>query len=102
MGTWSSGIARNAEGVTRALEEVPGPTRVLLEITAGSGTTVGASLENLAAILERIPEPQRSRVGVCFDTCHAYSAGYDLVGDFDGSGRSSRIAWDWTAWGSST
>jgi deoxyribonuclease IV len=82
-GDVGSGIARNAEGVTRALEEVPGPTRVLLEITAGSGTTVGASLENLAAILERIPEPQRSRVGICFDTCHAYSAGYDLVGDFD-------------------
>jgi deoxyribonuclease IV len=79
-----SGIVRNAEGVTRALEEVPGPTRVLLEITAGSGTSVGGSLENLQAILKRIPEPQRGRVGVCFDTCHAYSAGYDLVGDFDG------------------
>ena len=83
-GDMKSGIDRNAEGVTRALEEVPGPTRVLLEITAGSGTSVGGSLENLQAILERIPEPQRRRVGVCFDTCHAYSAGYDLVGDFDG------------------
>jgi deoxyribonuclease IV len=78
------GIARNAEGVTRALEEVPGSTRVLLEITAGSGTSVGGTLENLAAILQRIPEPQRSRVGICFDTCHAYSAGYDLVRDYDG------------------
>jgi hypothetical protein len=58
----------------------PGP----LEITAGSGTSVGGSLENLEAILEGIPRPQRRRVGVCFDTCHAYSAGYDLVGDFDG------------------
>ena len=78
------GVARNAEGVTRALEEVPGSTRVLLEITAGSGTSVGGSFENLAAILERIPEPQRSRVGICFDTCHAYSAGYDLVRDYEG------------------
>lgn len=78
------GIARNAEGVTRALEEVAGPTRVLLEITAGSGTSVGGSFENLAAILDRIPASQRSRVGVCFDTCHAYSAGYDLVRDYDG------------------
>ena len=78
------GVARNAEGVTRALEEVPGSTRVLLEITAGSGTSVGGSFENLAAILDRIPEPQRHRVGICFDTCHAYSAGYDLVRDYEG------------------
>lgn len=84
-GDMDSGYARNAEGVTRALEAVPdGPTRVLLEITAGTGSTVGATLEGLAAILEQIPEPWRSRVGVCFDTCHAYSAGYDLVGDYDG------------------
>jgi len=32
----------------------------------------------------RIPEAQRHRLGVCFDTCHAFSAGYDLVGDYDG------------------
>lgn len=83
-GDAESGVARNAEGVTRALEAVGGPTRVLLEITAGSGTSIGGSLEALAAILERIPEPQRSRVGVCFDTCHAYSAGYDLVNDYEG------------------
>ncbi len=83
-GDHESGIARNAEGVTRALAEVEGPTRVLLEITAGSGTSVGGSLEALAAIIAQIPEPQRSRVGVCFDTCHAYSAGYDLVRDYDG------------------
>jgi len=83
-GDAASGIARNAEAITRALSELDGHIRVLLEITAGSGTSVGGSLESLAAILEAIPEPQRSRVGVCFDTCHAYSAGYDLVGDYDG------------------
>jgi deoxyribonuclease IV len=83
-GDVASGLARNAEGVQRALEAVPGRTRVLLEITAGSGTTVGASLENLATLLEGVTEPYRDRVGICFDTCHAYSAGYDLVGDFEG------------------
>ncbi len=83
-GDHDSGIARNAEGVTRALEGVGGETRVLLEITAGSGTSVGGSLESLAAIIDGIPEGLRGRVGVCFDTCHAYSAGYDLVGDYDG------------------
>jgi len=83
-GDLASGYARNADGVTRALEVVEGRTRVLLEITAGTGSTVGATLEGLAAILEAIPLPHRDRVGVCFDTCHAYSAGYDLVGDYNG------------------
>jgi deoxyribonuclease-4 len=83
-GDHASGIARNAEGVTRALERVPGSTTVLLELTAGGGTTVGGTLENLATIIDQIPEHHQSRVGVCFDTCHAYSAGYDLVGDYDG------------------
>ena len=79
------GIRMNAEGVARAIEEVgDGPTRVLLELTAGSGTSVGGSFENLAAIIALIPEAARQRVGVCFDTCHGYSAGYDLVEDYDG------------------
>lgn len=83
-GDRESGIARNAEGVTRALEAVQGPTRVLLELTAGGGTTVGGSYQDLAAILEAVPSSLHPRLGVCFDTCHAYSAGYDLVKDYDG------------------
>ncbi len=83
-GDYESGLRRNAEGVTRALERVSGPTRILLEITAGSGTSVGATLENLAIIIDGVPAEHRDRVGICFDTCHAYSAGYDLVGDYDG------------------
>jgi deoxyribonuclease IV len=83
-GDLESGVARNADGMARVLEEVAGKTRVLLEITAGSGTSIGGSLQGLAAILERIPPPQRKRVGICFDTCHAYSAGYDLVKDYEG------------------
>ncbi len=79
-----AGLERNAEGVTRCLEAVEGPTRVLLELTAGTGTTVGASFENLRTILDHIPDEQQDRVGICFDTCHAYSAGYDLVNDYDG------------------
>ncbi|MDE2943394.1 MAG: deoxyribonuclease IV [Gemmatimonadota bacterium] len=83
-GDIEEGLARNAQGVTESLEAVEGPTRILLELTAGAGTTVGASFENLRSILDRIPEAQRGRVGVCLDTCHAYSAGYDLVGDYEG------------------
>lgn len=79
-----AGLERNARGVTESLEAVEGPTRILLELTAGAGTTVGATFENLRAIIDLIPEEQRHRVGVCFDTCHGYSAGYDLVNDYDG------------------
>lgn len=81
-GDLDAGIVRNAGGVARALEEVPGSTRVLLEITAGSGTSVGGRFERLAAILDAIPGEHRDRVGICFDTCHAYAAGYDLVSDW--------------------
>lgn len=81
---YEAGLARNAKGVTESLRAVEGPTRVLLELTAGSGTSVGASFENLRTIIDEIEDDQRHRVGVCFDTCHAYSAGYDLVSDYDG------------------
>jgi len=79
------GIDRNARGVTESLDAVgEGRTRILLELTAGSGTSVGARFEHLRAIIDRIPPRHRPRVGVCFDTCHAYSAGYDLVNDYAG------------------
>lgn len=83
-GDLESGITRNAEGIGRALADIGGPTKVLLEITAGAGTSVGGTLEFLAEILEGMPSEHQGRLGICFDTCHAYSAGYDLVGDFDG------------------
>jgi len=78
-----AGLERNALGVSESLEAVDGPTRVLLELTAGGGTTVGATFENLRSIIDQIPESLRHRVGVCFDTCHAFSAGYDLVNAYD-------------------
>lgn len=83
-GDAESGLARNADGLARALELVAGPTMVLLELTAGSGTSVGATFERLAAIIRRLPAEQAARVGLCFDTCHAFAAGYDLAGDWDG------------------
>lgn len=83
-GDEASGIARNGEGIARALEEAGGATPVLLELTAGGGTSVGGSFEQLAAIIASVPQELQGRVGICFDTCHAYSAGYDLVGDYEG------------------
>lgn len=80
----ASGIARNADAISMALELVPGRTRLLLETTAGSGTALGATFEELAAIITGVAEPDRARIGVCVDTCHVFAAGYDLVNDYDG------------------
>ncbi|HUO52330.1 MAG TPA: deoxyribonuclease IV [Gemmatimonadaceae bacterium] len=80
----ASGLARNADAIAEALERVPGRTRLCLETTAGSGTALGATFEELAEIIARLPRAQRHRVAVCVDTCHVYAAGYDLVKDYDG------------------
>jgi deoxyribonuclease IV len=79
-----AGVRRNADAIAEALERVPGDTVLCLETTAGSGTAIGATFEELATVIEWIPAPLRTRVGVCVDSCHVYSAGYDLVNDYDG------------------
>lgn len=80
----ASGIARNAEAIGEALACVPGRVTVCLECTSGSGTALGSTFEELAALIEAVPQTLRHRVAVCTDTCHLYSAGYDLVQDYDG------------------
>lgn len=80
----ASGIARNADGIVQALEAEPGSTRLLMELTAGQGTVLGSTFEEMAELLARIPAPLRTRVGVCLDTAHVWAAGYDLVTDYDG------------------
>jgi deoxyribonuclease IV len=79
-----AGVRRNAESIIEALERVPGQTVICLETTAGSGTAIGATFEELATVIELIPASLRNRLGVCVDSCHIYSAGYDLVNDYDG------------------
>ena len=59
-------------------------TVVLLETMAGKGTELGRTFEQLREILDRIDEDKREKVGVCFDTCHVWDAGYDIAGDLDG------------------
>jgi deoxyribonuclease IV len=88
----AAGLRRNAESYTRCLEAVPGPVRVLLEHTAGTGTSLGSTFEELAELRAAIGGRVRRRVGFCADTCHLYSAGYDLVRDFEGVWR----RWDET------
>jgi deoxyribonuclease IV len=79
-----AGLARNAAAYTRCLLEVPGSVIVLLETTAGCGTALGSTFEELATLRALIGEEVRHRVAFCADTCHLYSAGYDLVHDYDG------------------
>lgn len=79
-----AGLERNAGGITQALRAVPGQVMVYLETTAGTGTVLGRTFEELQAIRELIGEDVRHRVGFCADTCHLFSAGYDLLNDYDG------------------
>jgi len=57
-------------------------TMVLLETMSGKGSEVGSSFEELAQIIDGVA--LKEKLGVCLDTCHIYSAGYDLVNDLDG------------------
>ena len=64
-----------AESITIALDKTRGVTAVI-ENTAGQGSNLGFAFEHLAYLIERVED--KSRVGVCIDTCHAFAAGYDL------------------------
>ncbi len=72
-----AGLARVAEAIDRIHDERPnGTTTILLETTAGQGTALGRTFEDLAGIIDGVAD--KTRVAVCFDTCHAFAAGYDL------------------------
>lgn len=76
-GTEEDGLRLIAEGLATLLRARPrAHTRVLLEHTAGQGTNLGHRFEHIAAILERLDGSPR--VGVCLDTCHLLTAGYDI------------------------
>ena len=70
------GFERIIKAVNRGLSEVEGNVMLLLENTAGTKNSMGGSFEDIRYIIERVDYPER--VGVCFDTCHGFAAGYDL------------------------
>jgi deoxyribonuclease-4 len=78
MGTGiPAGVARIAAGLDEVHTRTAGiRPSVLLETTAGQGTSIGHEIEQLGDILQRVAEPER--LGVCLDTCHLFAAGYDL------------------------
>lgn len=69
------GIARIAEVLNRVLDDHTGKTFILLETMAGQGTELGKSFEEINLILHKIRN--KDMIGICFDTCHTYAAGYD-------------------------
>jgi deoxyribonuclease-4 len=75
-----AGIAAVAESLNRVHEALPDLRALtLLETTAGQGTTLGRTFEELAAIIDGVEA--KDRVGVCLDTCHIFAAGYDFRTD---------------------
>jgi len=68
-------LARIAESINIAVSKVPNVVAVI-ENTAGQGSNLGYRFEHLAEIIEQVED--KSRVGVCLDTCHTFSAGYDI------------------------
>lgn len=76
-----AGIEQIADGLNKALfPEMQ--TTVLLETMAGKGSEVGRNFEELKEIIDRVE--LSDKLGVCFDTCHTWDSGYDIVNDLDG------------------
>lgn len=73
-------LALIAESINITLEKTKGVTAVI-ENTAGQGTNLGSGFWQLRYIIDRVDD--KSRVGICLDTCHTYTAGYDIVNDYD-------------------
>jgi deoxyribonuclease-4 len=77
-----AGLARVAAALDAVHTACPGyKVKVLLETTAGQGSSLGARFEHLARLLDLVKDP--GRLGVCFDTCHVFAAGYPLGTDAD-------------------
>jgi deoxyribonuclease-4 len=78
-GDTEAALARVTKAIVHALETVDGgPTRLLLENTAGAGRTIGRTPEEIGAILGAVPTRLRHRTGYGLDTCHLFAAGFDI------------------------
>ena len=75
------GIEKTAALLNRLLTKDM-KTTVLIETMAGKGSEIGRTFEEIKAIIDRVELEEK--VGVCFDTCHTFDGGYDIVNDLDG------------------
>lgn len=76
-----AGIQNIIHGLNQAITGNENIT-ILLETMSGKGSEIGVTFEELKAIRDGVTHPER--IGVCLDTCHVFSAGYDIVNDLDG------------------
>lgn len=77
------GINRIAEGINIIIANTKyAKTKILLETMAGKGTECGRTFEEIANIIDLVED--KSRIGVCLDTCHIHDAGYDIVNNYEG------------------
>lgn len=67
-------IASSLNGIAKVFSK--SPVKILLENTAGQGSTIGKTFVELRKIMDKLEEP--NRFGICFDTCHGWAAGYDI------------------------
>jgi deoxyribonuclease-4 len=74
---FEAGLERAAPAVERVLERCSDKTWLLVENSAGTGGTIGRSLEELAALVDRLE--RHPRLGVCLDSCHLWASGYDVT-----------------------
>jgi deoxyribonuclease-4 len=78
-----AGLARIAQALECVLKDRPGQNvMVLLETTAGQGTSLCYCFEHLASVLEHLSMEAKRRVGVCWDTCHLFAAGIDFTEEY--------------------
>jgi len=74
---FDAGLERVLPALRVALERCSGPTWLLMENTAGTGDTIGRSIDELATIVDRLD--RHPKLGICLDSCHLYATGYDVT-----------------------
>lgn len=81
-GNLYDGIDKIANGINKIIEKTPDADVIIcLETMAGKGTEIGRNFTEISEIISKVNN--KSRVGVCMDTCHIHDSGYDIVNDFD-------------------
>ena len=73
---YQTGLAQITKALNKALSSVPGRSRICIENMAGGGRRLGGRFQELREMLSGVNDSDR--IGICFDTCHAFAAGYDL------------------------
>jgi deoxyribonuclease-4 len=86
----TEGLKRSGESIRRALSEVPGHSKVVIENVAGGDRRIGGRFEELRSLLEEIGDPDRT--GLCLDTAHTFGAGYPI--DTDSGLEDTLAEWD--------